>query len=362
MPDKTRTSHTRSEVLADELVGIARCGLLPGELVARREKFPEAFSLRRVREAEDDLDVQAKVLVRVVIDAIRKMPERKLSREADAHFGAQERHRDLPYGDRLARAVLLWDPEVEFEPDTYRRREFPKVRSQLAATMLDLDTDDEESRNAALLRDEAQGSGLRRLDCRLESWLTGRGQQQLRSEWTATDVVTRSGISTQRSRRHARYAHHLEPLADTVESVEHRGIDNYGYTIWQVKFRDELRIGDTFTWGTATVYDEVYPDKQDESDWVSILVSDAQPAHPIPHATLIIHFDPQFVPHPIVRFETPRGTLPRLVGLAEKVKAVKGVARAEFNDLQPGLTYGVYWWPGGIPSDVAADLADRIGK
>jgi hypothetical protein len=360
MPDTTRTRHTPTAVLAEELVGIARCGLLPGELGARRDKFPAAFGLRRVREAGDDLDTQAKALVRLVIDAIRKMPERKLSREAEAHFGAQERHRDLPYGDRRSGAILIWDPEAELEPGTYTRREFPKIRSQLAATMLDLDGQDEESRTGASLRDEAQGSGLKRLDCRLESWLTGRGQQQLRSEWTATDVVTRSGISTQRSRRHSRYAHHLEPLTDTVDSVEHRGIDNYGYTIWQVKFRDELRVGDKFTWGTATVYDEVYPDKQDESDWASILVSDAPPANPIPHATVIVHFDPQFVPQPVVRFETPRGTLPRLLGQIEKVKTVKGVARADFNDLMPGQTYGIYWWPRGLPADVAADLADRL--
>jgi hypothetical protein len=278
MPDKTRTRRTHSDALAEELVGIARCGLLPGELVARHDKFPEAFGFRRVREAGDDLNIRAKALVRLVIDAIRKMPERKLSREADAHFGAQERHRDLPYGDRRSMAILIWDPEAGLEPSTYTRREFPKIRSQLAATMLDLDGEDEESRVAASLRDEAQGTGLRRLDCRLESWLTGSGQQQLRSEWTATDVVTRSGISTQRSRRHSRYAHHLEPLTDTVESVEHLGIDNYGYTIWQVKFRDVLRVEDTLTWGTSTVYDEVYPDKQDESDWASILVSDAPPA------------------------------------------------------------------------------------
>ena len=192
MSDATRTPREKSEDLFEELKIIARCGLLPGELLIRRDQLPAAFGLNRVQKAGSDPHLQALSLIQLVVDAVGRMPGEQLAAEADAHFGVQARHRDETYHSRRVAAADIWRSDYGWETENYTRREFPKVRMQLANTILELDGKSVSSVSdtgfSAAMEDEKAVTGLKRVDCRLESWLTGVGQQQLRSEWTANDL------------------------------------------------------------------------------------------------------------------------------------------------------------------------------
>lgn len=57
-----------------------------------------------------------------------------------------------------------------------------------------------------------------------------------------------------------------------------------------------------------------------------------------------MNFDTRFVPRKILRFTSPKGTLPRIEGpTKELTPTADGVARADFDDLQPWHTHGIYW-------------------
>jgi len=349
MPDTTRTAEDFSAIeLARELVKIAMAGLQPGMLAQRSDRFPMAFGLDRVRLSSDRLD-QATTLVECIIRAARTIPGEKVSLMAQALFGVENRFRDVAYDERRGNAVEIWDPEGVRKPDNFARRQIPKITEAMALALMNdsngLPTTQTFILGTARLADQKKTEGLDRLAFRAETWLTERGQRAYVSEWTFKDKATRAGIDAVRVFRRAMVGLTVEPASDTIDRVEYRGTDNAGWTVWLVRFRDTLAVGQEIEWKTRTVYGTEHLNAVKDYEELALTVSHSPPKGPILRGTFIAHFDMRFPPERLVRFETPKGTFPDILGPTQNLAITSGAARADFQDLQPWWTYGICWWP-----------------
>jgi hypothetical protein len=355
MPDTTRTSTSRpdfSAVLQSEIARCSRIGLLPGELAARQRKRSELgtlFELPRVASAGVSLEEQAAELAATVIEAVRRLPGGRLRDLSIALFGVESRHRDLGYDQRRSNAVTLWNPEDSKQDESFTRRQLPIIIRAVAASVLDIATPGPRPRTVtgpaasspASLAAHAPTINVRRASIRAETWLTGREQRAYQSEWRYRDRATEDGVEYLRHFSKAEGALHveIEPISDTIASVNYRGVDRDGYNVWLLAFREPLAKSEEAEWRTRRTFDLQAPPAAER--WTCVTVSHSWP---IPHATFVVNFDTRFVPKTILRFTTPKGTLPRLDGPTKEVRpTADGVARAEFDDLQPWHTHGIYW-------------------
>lgn len=345
-------------------MALARAGLRVTELVERRRKgvFDALFSLKRVVSAGDDLDFQATALVNVVVEAVNSMEGIDLARMAKAILGTDLRHRDLPYDRRRALAVEIWAGERELRDpgwppdnkigsvrdDSFTKRVWGKIRAELAYSILVVDDSGRHGvsvgANKASLRDQMKTGGLDRVAVKAETWLTGKEQAPYQSEWTYTDRARWQGIESYRLFTHADNLIRVEPMSDTIESVTLLGVDVYGFKVWRVLFSAEPEVDEEVVWTTRRVFDRTMI-SSNESSWIALTVSHSAPVGPIRRASFVVHFDITNPPKRVVRFVTPKGSLPDRLGPTEDLVLTNGVARADFQDLQSWMTHGIYWFP-----------------
>jgi hypothetical protein len=352
MPDTTRTNDEDVQQLTSDLVKIAMSGLLPDVLAERRDRLSSAYSLGRVVAAGPGATVQSVALIGLLLESIRLIPSEGITEMAVALFGVQERHRHFPYDQRRGNAIRIWDPEDAKEDESWTRRILPRVTGQIAIAMLKLDAEPSLSdppRGAKLPFDE-HWRDLLTVAYRAETWLTGRGQQTLRTDWTKTEFARRDGVRSVRQYCPGPAPHHLEPLTDSIRKIEHLGTARNGTGIWLVTFAEPLEIGQSVTWATATIYDGPYLDLIDDTGHLYVDMNEYIPVGVKPTATFIAHFDEQFPPNEVVRFLTPTRWFPGLFQKEELKKDSSGAFRATFDTLGHSLTFGISWVAKPAPS------------
>jgi hypothetical protein len=356
MPDTTQTTHKSvQEALERELVQIAMAGLSAGRLAKRHREFPTAFGLSRVAAAGDDPEAQAGELIQLVIEGAKLIEGAQLSSMTAALFGIELRYRDQPYDFRRGMAKEIWDPEEVRRDESWTRRVLMKIKEELAASMLRINSSWEQasdpqpatiSLGTGSLRDQKHSAGLDRISVRVETWLTGRGQRPYQTDWTYRDRATRAGIDSYRLFRRATITLRVEPVSDNVKSVVNRGTDANGFTIWRANFERPLALDEEIEWTTRTVFDGSQLNQVEEAEWLAVSVSHSGSVGPIRRGEFIAHFDKRFPVQRAVKFITPKGSLPDLLGPIDELPIAKdGSARALFTDLQPWFTHGIYWWP-----------------
>jgi len=356
MPDITRTNQgSVTDDLARELVQIARAGLAPLVLAQRHHEFPTAFGLSRVKDAGSDPQAMAGELIQMIVEGARLVEGKGLSAMTVALFGVEIRYRDLSYERRRGMARAIWDPEEVRQDESWTRRVLPKITSALAATLFKINSTWESgalspSASFALgtgsLQDQRYSSGLDRISFRAETWLTGRGQRPYQTDWTYCDRATRVGIDSYRLFRRATTTLRVEPVSDNVKSVEPRGTDANGFTIWLATFDHPLAVGEEIEWCTRTVYDGSQLNQVEEAEWLAISVSHSGSVGPIERGEFVAHFDTRFPVRGAVSFKTPKGSLPDLLGPTDELAIARdGTGRVLFRDLLAWSTYGLFWWP-----------------
>ncbi len=353
MPDATRTvERIPVEVLARELVGITRIGLRPIELAKRRADFPEAARLNRAGGTEATDDAWAEALVRLIEQAGRSVPSADLAGMTREILGLEMRYRGDSYERRRGRAVAIWDPELRKRAENFARRALPRIMRALAAEVYVIENSPTGKSGGiqlgtASVADQGRQPGLVRLRFRAETWLAGRGQRPYQSEWVYRDRARRAGINSIQIERNSKFDAQLEPITDSISSLDYKGTDVYGFKIWTAWLDHALEEGEPVEWGTRTLYGSAHLDGVSETEQLAQTVSHLPGYPPMEHGTFIANFDTRFLPTRVVRFITPKGTLPDLVGpVIEDIPIDRhGVARTEFDNLEAWMTYGINWWP-----------------
>jgi hypothetical protein len=291
----------------------------------------------------------------MIVEGTKLIDGATLAAMTTALFGVEARYRDLPYEARRGRAKDVWDPEGVRRDDSWTRRQLEKIKLEMAATILRMNLAWEEGTDSppalialgtGSLPDQKHSSGLDRLEFRVETWLTGRGQRPYQTDWTYCDRATRAGIDSYRLFRRASVALRVEPVSDNVKSVVERGTDANGFRIWLATFDRPLELDEEIEWTTRTVYDGTQLDQVEEAEWLALSVSHSGSVGAIRRGQFIAHFDSRFPVKRVVKFKTPKGSLPDLLGPTEELLVDKRSAtRALITDLEPWFTYGIYWWP-----------------
>lgn len=340
------------EDLVTELKRVARIGLNPPKIVAELSEFSHLADVAKLSDHSDPA-AKAKQLVELIAQAIRQMPGQDDPAIAAALFGVQLRYRDSPYARRRAMAIDIWDPEGAKQSESFTRRIIPRIMSILATEMSAKDSRSDVrvvnpfiQLGTASLEDQAGNTGIKRLSFRAETWLTGGAQRPYMTEWTFRDKVIRGGLDHVRVFRRAAAVMRVEPITPTIKSVKRLpGTSNYGHSIWLVSFEREFEEDEEIEWGTRTVYEDTSTDDPPEVEWIALAVSHTVEQGPIPRGTFIAHFDETAPPKRVVSFETPKGSLPELLGPVTDLLLLKpATARVDFKDLQRLTTYGIYWW------------------
>ena len=356
MPDTNRTeSQTRAHQIDQELMVVARAGLSAARLGKLEARLPATFGLNRVQSAGDDPELRAGELIQMIVEGAKLVEGKRLPAMTAALFGVEDRYRDLPYESRRGMAREIWDPEGVRQDSSWTRRPLREIRAGLAAALLKMDAawtrgssppTDSNGLGPGTIRDQMHNSGLVRLGFKAETWLSGRGQRPFQTDWTFIDRVTREGIDSFRLFRKASTTLRVEPISDNVKSVTGIGTDVNGSRIWLATFDRPLELDEKIEWTTRTVYEDPQLDEVGEAEWIALNVSHLGSVGGIKRGHFVVHFDRRFPPKRVIRFKTPKGSLPDIDGPVEELQLDRrGTVNVRFADLEPWSSYGIFWWP-----------------
>ena len=131
-----------------------------------------------------------------------------------------------------------------------------------------------------------------------------------------------------------------------MKSVTGIGTDVNGSRIWLATFDRPLELDEKIEWTTRTVYEDPQLDEVGEAEWIALNVSHLGSVGGIKRGHFVVHFDRRFPPKRVIRFKTPKGSLPDIDGPVEELQLDRrGTVNVRFADLEPWSSYGIFWWP-----------------